>query len=114
VIFVITKKVKKKEEMENNLEIPPLSEEFVFTKDNLLDNLQLLGAWSAFALAEEALEYYFPNEFDEEGGCPSSRSAELLKEVGCPYWEDVIRKFHTEVGYNPPNGVFSSDYVNRY
>jgi hypothetical protein len=89
-------------------------EDILFTTENLLDNLDQLGAWSSFGLAEEAIKYYYPDEFHEENGCPSGRVAELLHEMGFRFWHEVIQKYHTEVGYKPLNGVFNTDAVNKF
>lgn len=86
---------------------------FIFTTENLAGNLHRLGAWSTFALAEEALQHYFPDEFDEFGSCDTARCVELLHELGCGNWEHAILKYHTEVGYSPNNGVFSPLLVNE-
>ena len=91
--------------MENNT--------FIFTTENLLANLDKLGAWSAYGLASEALQYYFPDSYDENGDCDTMREAELLTELGCKYWQDAIIKYHNEVGYIAPNG-FNPMCVNEY
>lgn len=85
---------------------------FIFTPENLLDNLDKLGAWSAYGLASEALKYYFPEEYDENGDCDTIREAELSEKLGCKYWQDVIIKYQNEVGYKAPNG-FDPKYVNE-
>ena len=40
---------------------------FLFTPENLLENLHKLGPWSAYGLASVALQHYFPDEYDEDG-----------------------------------------------
>ena len=87
-------------------------DDFIFTADNLMENIDKLGPWSAYGLAGEALQYYFPNEYDENGYCDTDREIELLHSLGCKYWQDAIKKYHREVGYSPgPNG-FNPGAVN--
>jgi len=87
-------------------------EKFIFTPDNLLDNLDKLGAWSAYGLASSALLHYFPDEYDENGDCSIQREVELVEKLGCHSWQDVIIKYQNEVGYDAPNG-FNTDCVNE-
>jgi len=90
--------------MENN--------SFIFTEENLLTNLDKLGTWSAYGLASEALEYYFPDSYDKNGNCDTIQEVELLSKLDCNYWQDAIIKYHNEVGYIAPNG-FDPLYVNE-
>jgi len=82
----------------------------IFTPDNLIENIDKIGAWSIFSLAETALQHYYPNEFDEDGECETTRCAELVNEMGLNYWQDVVIKYQNEVGYKCKE--FSTDYVN--
>ena len=84
--------------------------EFVFTAENLLDNIEKLGGWSAYGLASIALEHYFPSEYNEDGECSLQREIELMSDLGCQYWCDAIKKYHTEVGYTG----FDPRAVNEY
>lgn len=86
---------------------------FLFTPENLLDNLEKLGPWSCYGLASEALKHYFPNSYNEDGYCETAEEAKLMGKIGCQYWEDVIVKYHKEVGYVAPNG-FDPLFVNEY
>jgi hypothetical protein len=86
---------------------------FIFTPENLIENLDKLGPWSAYGLASEALRHYFPESYDEDGNCEVSEEANLLEKLGCQYWHDVIIKYHKEVGYVAPNG-FDSRIVNEF
>lgn len=88
-------------------------ETFVFTPDNLLDNLEKLGAWSSYGLASSALKHYFPEEYDEDGYCDTLKECELLGRLGCNTWQDVIAKYQNEVGYDAPDG-FNPLAVNQY
>ena len=83
------------------------------TTQNLIENLPKLGNWSIFSLAEQALRHYFPSEFDENDYCETSRVVELMHELGCKTWNEVIEKYHTEVGYKPEGGVFNVEAVNE-
>lgn len=89
---------------------------FVFTTENLLDNLDKLGPWSQYGLASSALAHYFPDLYDEdEGICPCvPEEAKLLVSMGHEYWSDLVIQYHKEVGYTPKDGVFCTDYVNAY
>lgn len=87
------------------------SKEFVFTPENLLDNLDKLGCWSTYGLASDALSHYFPEEYKDEDNQPSTiREIELVHELGLEYWEDVIRKYHTEIGWKE---AFNPEAVNE-
>lgn len=84
---------------------------FLFTPDNLLENIHRLGPWSCYGLASKALQHYFPESYDEDGYCDVAEEAKLLSKLRCNYWEDVIVKYHKEVGY--VNG-FDPDRVNEF
>jgi hypothetical protein len=85
---------------------------FVFTPENLIDNLDKVGPWSMYALASMALEHYFPNEYPPCIESPSTaREAELLEKMGLKYWDDLVVKFAKEVGYKEP---FNPEYVNEF
>lgn len=90
-----------------------MSDEFVFTSENLIENIHKLGAWSSYGLAEMALKHYFPNEFDEDGNCDIDREIELMGKLGCDTWHDAIIKYQKEVGYDAPDG-FNPKAVNQY
>ncbi len=88
-------------------------ENFNFTPENLLENIDKLGAWSSYGLAQHALDHYFPGEYDEWGWCGIDREVELLEKLDCKGWQDVIIKYHKEVGYS--EGVLSNKlFVNEY
>jgi hypothetical protein len=101
--------------MSDKQKIEQQSEKFVFTPENLLANIDKIGAWSAYGLATEALRHYFPDEYDEDGNCyyGSPREAELLSKIGCSTWQDAIIKYQKEVGYVAPDG-FNTEVVNEY
>lgn len=86
---------------------------FNFTPENLLDNLSELGGWSAYGLAVEALMHYFPDEYNENGACEVEREIELTTKLGCMYWQDVIVKYHKEVGYTKES-FSNEECVNQY
>lgn len=92
-------------------------EQFIFTPDNIIENIKRVGPWSAYGLASSALQYYFPDEYDEDGNCIGEvqREIDLCRSLGCTYWQDVIIKFEKEIGYNVtnPNG-FHSEAINEY
>jgi hypothetical protein len=50
---------------------------FVFTPENLIQNIDKLGPWSAYGLAATALSRYFPDEYDEDGFCEVDREVEI-------------------------------------
>ena len=90
-----------------------LNENFPFTPENLLSNLDKIGAWSSYGLASYALQHYFPEEYSEDGYTSTEREVELLHKLGCNYWQDAIKKYHKEVGYTT-NNLCDTDYVNAY
>lgn len=85
----------------------------IFNAANLIDNLDKLGGWSSYGLASSALQYYFPEEYDEGGYCEVLREIELLDKLGCRYWQDVITKYHNEVGYTDA-ALSNTDCVNEF
>jgi hypothetical protein len=87
---------------------------FQFTPKNLLTNLDKLGPWSAYGLAREALKYYYPSFYDLDGHCEISKELELVKSLGCEDWDDVVAKYHKEVGYTAADGVFETGAVNGF
>lgn len=87
---------------------------FLFTPENLLDNLDKLGGWSSYGLACIALAHYFPDLYDDEDGRSGPdvlEECKLIDQLGCRTWHDVIVKFQTEVGYDAPHG-FNPKFVN--
>ena len=89
--------------------------EFNFTPENLLDNLDKLGAWSCYGLASNALRYYFPDEYDDDGEFEPSvqLEVELMDLIGCEFWTDAIIKYHKAVGYSA-HVLSNTDFVNAY
>jgi hypothetical protein len=84
-----------------------------FTPENLIENIQVLGAWSAYGLASEALEYYYPSEYkDNDCILGARREIELLNKLDCDSWHDVVIKYQNEVGYNCKE--FDKDLVNGF
>ena len=84
-----------------------------FTPENLIENIQVLGAWSAYGLASEALEYYYPLAYkDNDCILGVRREVELLNKLYCYSWQDIIIKYQNEVGYNCKE--FNKDLVNEY
>lgn len=86
---------------------------FKFTPKNLLDNIDRLGPWSCFALAEHAILHYFPRMKKIKGTAEQiCKMAELsTKYEMC--WQDWIILYQLDIGYDAPNG-FNSDYVNEH
>lgn len=87
-----------------------MATEFVFTPDNIIENIEKLGAWSAYGLASSALKHYFPDEYDENDFCEVDKEIELMRSLGCESWQDVIKKYSSEIGYEYP---FNPDAVNE-
>lgn len=75
----------------------------VFTPENLIENMDKLGPWSARVLFEEAMEHYFPEEWGD--GPKDWLFLELPEQLGCETWQDVVRKYHTEIGYSTLAGI---------
>lgn len=72
---------------------------FVFTPENLLDNLEKLGPWSAYGLAEEAIHHYHPEISEIEDTLKRIQAQAAVSPGG---WHDWIVKYHKEVGYEGP------------
>jgi len=81
-------------------------------KDNLLENLDKLGPWSVYGLAEEALKHYFPDRLDDDSTV--HEIADCLPLLNCENWHDVIIKYHKEVGYNHYGEHFDDGLVNEH
>ena len=58
-----------------------------------------IGAWSRYGLASMALPHYFPDKYKDDNSPLTSEEANLIAEIGCNCWEDVVEKYHSEVGY---------------
>ena len=84
--------------------------QFIFTPDNLLDNLEKVGAWSIYGLASIAIKHYFPEIYDKDGYCPTAKEADCLVKMGFCTWDQIVVKYHKEIGYKE----FSPTYVNEY
>jgi hypothetical protein len=85
---------------------------FTFTPENLIDNIDKLGRWSAYGLAVDALQHYFPDDYEDEDNAPDvEQEVKLLDKSGCQYWHDLVVKYHKEVGYKGP---FNPDAVNEF
>lgn len=88
--------------------------EFLFTPENLIENIDKLGAWSSYGLAEQAIEHYHPECLGMEG----MEKLNYISNLKCngeenTHWQDWIIKYQKEVGYNAPNG-FNPKCVNKY
>lgn len=90
-----------------------ITQKLIITSDNLIENIDKIGAWSIYGLATEALKHYFPHEYDENDNCDTYREVELLRELDLDYWQDVVIKYQKEVGYKAPYG-FNPDAVNEF
>ena len=101
------------EELNPALRQTDVSSRFLFTPENLLENIDKLGPWLAYGLASEALQHYFPDDYDEDGYCDTAEEVKLLDRLGCQYWHDAIVKYQNEVGYVAPSG-FDPDAVNEF
>lgn len=75
---------------------------------NLLENLDIIGGWSAYYLAEIAFRHYYPELCSVSA---INKQLDFLsdKPENSFNWDDWIIKYQTEVGYKGP---FSRDYVN--
>jgi len=67
------------------------------TPENLLENIDQLAGWPIYGLASQALEYYFPDEYELE--LSVSDEADLLEKLGLKFWDDIVIKYHTEIGF---------------
>jgi hypothetical protein len=78
------------------------------TTENLLDNLESLGPWSRFGLAEKAFKHYYPWYSGlYEMNPVSAITAMATKEED---WDKLIERYHKEEGYR----FLSPDYVNEF
>lgn len=73
-------------------------EGFIFTPENLIENIDMLGPWSCYGLASDALRHYFPEEYEDKN-ISTAREAELLQKINGVSWHDAIIKYHNEVGF---------------
>ncbi len=72
---------------------------------NLIKQLPNIGPWSTYGLASQALQHYFPEAYDEDGYCETYNEVQLLPLIGCEYWQDVVIKYHKEIGYKGFNPI---------
>ena len=112
LIEFLRKTLMELQEVKNISSKQVVSGSFIFTPENLLDNLEQLGAWSSYGLASSALQHYFPEEYEDESAS-TEREVELLAKLGGTYWQDAIIKYHKEIGYKP-QVLSNTDYVNAY
>jgi len=89
-----------------------ITQKLIITPENLIENIDKIGAWSIYGLATEALQHYFQHEYDENDSCDTHREVQLLQELGFNCWQDIVIKYQKEVGYNAPDG-FNPDAVNE-
>lgn len=68
--------------------------------NNLIEMLPEIGPWSTYALAEKAIICYCPEVQDEDGDVSTEKAASCLNDMGLSSWQDVIIKYHTEIGYS--------------
>jgi hypothetical protein len=90
-----------------------IHEPFVFTPENLIENIKKIGPWSAFGLAEEAMFYYFPHIKRMRDTGKQIAEMARISTLFSMYWKDWIIKYQKEVGYNAPNG-FDTGCVNEF
>lgn len=84
---------------------------FQFTPDNLLDNIDKLGPWSSFSLAEEAILHYFPNIKRIKSTVEQINAMSKLCHEFEMYWSDWIIMYQNDVGYK---GKFNTGAVNEF
>jgi hypothetical protein len=81
------------------------------TAENLFENMDRLGPWSLYTLAEEAMFYYFPYlKRIKDPAKQIGRMCEISNEYGIVTWMDWIILYHIDVGYKH----FNDDYVNAF
>lgn len=82
----------------------------MITIENLVEKIDEIGPWTAYGLAKEALRYYFPEKYNDEEEEDSTKEMELMSKLGCKYLQDIIVKYHKEIGYK---GFFNNQ-INEY
>ncbi len=85
-----------------------------FTPENLIDNLKQIGPWSSYYLATLAIKHYYPEVYCDEDDQPSAMvEVALCDRLDCQYWQDVIIKYHNEIGYSI-EALSNDEYVNEH
>lgn len=90
-----------------------MKKQFIFTPGNLLANLHRIGAWSAYGLASSALQHYFPEAYEEDRSPEPEHEVAMAEKIGCSTWQDLIMKYHNEVGYQAGPAGFNPKAVNE-
>lgn len=87
------------------------------TPSNLIELLPRIGAWSTYCLAEEALLHYFPSLYMKnllgQAVMPDECVSALI-DMGLDSWQELIVKFHKEVGYTREGGEFDPVWINEH
>lgn len=69
---------------------------FVFTPENLIDNLDKIGGWSLLSLSETAIAYYHPHLKPKD----EFERMDIVQMINAePDWYDVVKRYHLEIGY---------------
>jgi hypothetical protein len=82
----------------------------VFTPENLLDNIESLGPWSSYALAEIAICHYFPDVRKIKKPVDLIKAMSDLCFIYEMYWSDWIIMYHNDIGYKRINPRFVNEY----
>lgn len=85
-----------------------------FKPANIIKNIHKIGAWSAYGLAEEAIEHYHPSikRFKNDVTKLLERQVHFSQKRGFT-WHDWIVKYQKEVGYKI-KGYWNKDAVNEF
>ena len=79
------------------------------TPKNLIKNIDRIGGWSLYSLAEIAIQHYYPKEWEEKVDEWESNTPQIMSFL-CNDWKGIVIKYQKEIGYKK----FSKDYVNKF
>lgn len=86
----------------------------VFTSENIIDNIEKIGPWSLYGLAEEAIHHYKPwIKYVQDPNKKITYQINAMVKMGCNTWGEMVIKYQKEVGYGDAR-EFNPDYINEY
>lgn len=79
-----------------------------FTPKNLIKNINKIGPWSLYGLAEQAIEHYYP-EYKRLSRNKPAEGPGIMAKL-CDDWHGIVIRYQKEVGYKE----FRKGYVNEF
>ncbi len=77
--------------------------------ENIIENIDKIGAWSLYGLAETAINHFYPEYKKLYSEDRPAESASIMAKL-CDDWHGIVVKYQKEVGYKK----FRKGYVNEF